>query len=290
MLCVRLEQLVRYGTSALLIALGLATAVPACADTSLPPIGGGGGGAFAQRCPANRVLFGLEIATGDDVDSVRPICATALAADHVANDASEGPFHGGAGPTQRLTCPLGRPVVLGLYVAFEGRKTVIVNNIHLFCGRVSDTDQPLAVAADAAYDGPPIPPSTGIFVTYSVAGHDSQRCPSGQVAVGVNGHSGVWLDSVGLICGASPITTPPPPSPSASVEPAVCRSLRHAQEQASAANAATIATLKTLCARALPPPAPCRSLIEVIKSNGPAATVKTLDALCQRARKEQGVL
>src|SRR3954463_8121577 len=43
-------------------------------DQILPAMGGPGGGQFFARCIQSDVLTGFDLTTGDDVDSITPIC------------------------------------------------------------------------------------------------------------------------------------------------------------------------------------------------------------------------
>ncbi len=174
------------------------------ADTLLPPLGGPGGGAFDARCPAGQILWGVELRTADDVDAIRPVCAIALHVDQITGETVGNIWHGGEGGMQRrIACPLARPVVLGVEIGDEG-ETDIVNNIRLFCGLVTDARQTFDPIPAAAFDGPLATPSSSFKVSPLVFGRE--RCAPGQVAVGIHGRSGVWLDAVGLICDASPLS------------------------------------------------------------------------------------
>jgi hypothetical protein len=95
-----------------------------------------------------------------------------------------------------------------MYVGWEGKEILTVNNIHLFCGIASTTQEPSEFPA-AKFDGPE-EERTGAFGTFVGRGDDTQRCPAGLVAVGINGRSDDrWLDAVGLICGEPKLTPRP---------------------------------------------------------------------------------
>lgn len=178
-------------------------------DQILPPIGGLGGGQYTARCAGDQILTGFDLRTGDDVDAIRPLCVA------VRGPTDVGPinpypsqFGGNGGGPRRLACPSKDPLVVGLYVIAEGVKTVVVNNIHLFCGPAVANQTP-AANPTAVFDGPKANDtdtaiSIGNEVRYAGGGKYPQVCPSGLVAVGINGRSGKWLDAVGLTCGAPP--------------------------------------------------------------------------------------
>ncbi len=81
----------------------------------LPQIGGGGGGQFADTCPAGAFLTGLILHAADDVDAIQMLCA--------ARDGSlkpDMPWHGGTGGRPvALECPTNTPAILAVDVAAE---------------------------------------------------------------------------------------------------------------------------------------------------------------------------
>ncbi|MEO8366343.1 MAG: tachylectin-related carbohydrate-binding protein [Pseudoxanthomonas sp.] len=195
----------------LLLALALMLVGRAHAEQHLDPLGGGGGGAFEAHCPAGQLLAGFDLHAGDDVDAIRPLCVTASGPRETSAPAAEGNWYGGSGGgPASVACNRYAPVVTGMYVAWEGEDTIIVNTIHLFCsdaaGRDASSDR-----ASAVFDGPEIDGGAPPFQTFHFADQRTQRCPQGQVAVGVHGRSGKWLDAIGLICGAafSPASSTP---------------------------------------------------------------------------------
>src|SRR3989442_8022716 len=84
----------------------------------LPPIGGGGGENFSAKCPQGQFLTGLELRTGDDVDSIRVMCVTAYGPADVGPPVVGGERFGGDGGsrTKQLVCPRDAPIVTGMYV------------------------------------------------------------------------------------------------------------------------------------------------------------------------------
>jgi hypothetical protein len=174
-------------------------------DQILPPVGGPGGGQFFARCTFPEILTGFELRTGDDVDAIRPMCAQAFAAANVgASFLYPNSFGGTGGHVVRLQCPA-NTVVNGIKVAYEGEDTVVVNTLHVYCGPAA-VNQPLTSYPTLVFDGREIRrvqggPLTG--TTPVPLYEDRQQCPPNLFAVGINGRSGIWLDSVGLICGAA---------------------------------------------------------------------------------------
>jgi len=224
----------------------------------LPLLGGPGGGEFKAPCGPNEYLTGVVLRAGDDVDAIQPECANAAGA-----ISGNHPWFGGPGgsPVQ-LRCPPRTPAVLGLDVVAEGADTVVVNNVRLYCG-LPVSNQTLPANPAAVFDGPSAVASKPAFPgdvggSLISTNQDRQVCPPGQFATGVYGRSGVWLDAMGLICGApspAPLHPPSPnpvasigrvhdsPSPPAGVEAPICVSARSAR----ARNSPAAKTLETQC-------------------------------------------
>jgi hypothetical protein len=216
------------------------------AQAYLPVIGGNGGGQFIAPCADKQNLIGFEIRAADDVDAIRPVCAVAFGPAQIGpvalttdsglvtqqpsglvpiQSVAPGWYGGPGGRILRLLCPGPTPILIGIDVAAEGVDTIIVNNIHLFCGKAV-TDQSAAANPSAIFDGPGYTPSPG-WLGIGIGGDSahlrtgSQRCPPGQVAVGLHGRSGIWLDAMGLICDAPRLS----PAPVASIGRGVPNSL-----------------------------------------------------------------
>ena len=184
------------------------------ADSFLKALGGDGGGQFIAYCPAGQNLTGFELRAADDVDAIRPVCvvsysATDISAPPLTKDSglvhrevpgsvygievlAPGWYGGTGGQIVQVLCPASTPIVIGMDVAAEGADTVVVNNIHLFCGRAV-TGQTPPSSPSAIFDAPR-------YKQWVMPTPVSQRCPADQVAIGVHGRSGIWLDAVGLIC------------------------------------------------------------------------------------------
>ncbi|MEP6633165.1 MAG: tachylectin-related carbohydrate-binding protein [Luteimonas sp.] len=185
-----------------LLAAVLVAALPGtvCADEFLKPMGGTGGSSFETHCPANQLLTGFELRTADDVDGIRPLCVTAQGLRDVGAPAAETNWNGGTGAgTAKVVCPTYQPIVIGMSVTSEGAETIVVNSINLYCGIAAETQNdsatPLAFFSAPMYSG-------GFGQRYS----ETQHCSAAQVAVGVVGRSGIWLDAIGLICGDPPLS------------------------------------------------------------------------------------
>ena len=185
----------------------------ALSETYLPPIGGPGGGQFTDICATDTNLAGVELRTADDVDAIRPICVQAYSgATNIGPLLHSQRWHGGdGGRVRQLMCPAKTPIVSGIAIATEGVDKIIVNSVSLYCttNRAQQAPNPYP---SAVFEGPAYVPSESAFVVGingdpAYQGGGREDCPSGQVAVGLHGRSGKWLDAVGLACDFPRITT-----------------------------------------------------------------------------------
>ena len=208
-----------------------------CAESSRGLMGGGGGSLFRARCPADQLLAGFEVRTGDDIDAIRPLCVSAYGPTAISSVLLTGgllerrpwspdrlvpgsttnnePWHGGGGGRlNHVLCPLERPIVSGLRTLAGGENTIVIFNIALFCDRANG-DVPQA-SMSVIFDAQGIQRENRSKAVRKHNQRDqSQGCPNGQVAVGIEGRSGIWLDALGLICSeptivAAPATPSPP--------------------------------------------------------------------------------
>ncbi len=178
------------------------------ADSVLPALGLAGKGApFTARCAAEQQVVGFGLRSGDDVNSLWPLCATALGAGRVGQ-AVAVPTAGGSARGMnvgRLNCTQVRPIVLGVTVVSEVSPGTsgnpAVNAIEIFCGAAGAGQSGRGDYPDARFEAPIFPGGS--------QKRESQTCPPGLVAVGIHGHAGWWLEKVGLICGTPASLTPP---------------------------------------------------------------------------------
>jgi hypothetical protein len=182
----------------------------------LSPLGGPGGGQFKSPCRPGEYLTGVDLHAADDVDAIRPVC---IGSNGVASPNAN--FAGGpGGKPVTVRCPSNTPTVIAIAVAAEGAATIVVNNIHLFCGQPV-ASQTIPKYPSAVFDGPAAVASKGLPGMIDgqaiLRSGDYQACPPGQIAVGINGRSGVWLDAVGLICGPAPAAPAGPKEPVKSI-------------------------------------------------------------------------
>lgn len=208
---------VRVAAAALLVAVS--ATMPVRADSYLPQIGGAGGAQYRERCPQGRVLNGFELRAGDNIDAIRAVCVApsgpaTVSAPPLSNGFGGGWHGGGGGGLQRLLCPPDTPVVAGIAAAYDGRDTVSLDAIDIYCGRVAKGRVVGEYPSNQFHA--PIQGCTDYFllkdancVRVSVR---QQSCPTGEIAIGMHGHAGALVDAMGLICGPAPAFAPPKPT------------------------------------------------------------------------------
>jgi hypothetical protein len=242
------------------------TGSAAHADAYLPTIGGGGGGQYVTPCPAGQNLGGFQLRRGDDIDALRPACVISLGPSEISAPPVTTPWTGGPGGSEAwVVCPAVTPIVIGMDVEWEGVDTITVNGIHLFCGKAVTAPQARPAYPSAIFDAPRYVPSDGwggIGISGDDArrGYGSQSCPPGQVAIGVYGKSGVWLDSMGLICAEARMTASSGAGPAKSLgrvqtnsPPGPPRSICDAAKDARARNSPAAPGLERQCLASQPP-------------------------------------
>lgn len=201
---------VRRSRPVLAVLVACAALLPFAAGAAefLPPMGGPGGNQYIEPCPAGQLLTGFELRVGADIDAIRPLCVTPyganLTSEPVLTNAQAQPgWHGGnGGHVIALTCPPRTPAILGAVVQSEGREIVTANNVHLYCGLAVVTPQTAATYPSAVFDAENTTESNSIDVNAQVRTEYGRTfCPPGQIAVGVHGRAGEWVDAIGLMCG-----------------------------------------------------------------------------------------
>jgi hypothetical protein len=245
-----LTLLVLFGVVA-----NMSAQAPGAAVSYLPPQGGNGGGQYKAQCGPTENLMGFELRAGIFIDAIRPICVVTYGATVIGNQVVAPTWNGGTGGhVDRVVCPTSTPIVISVQVgttkisnADSGWPTVLAA-IHLYCGQAVAAQNPPALPS-ALFDAPGDKYQGLSYKT------NPQGCPSGQVAVGVHGRAGTWLDAMGLICGAPRRDT----SGKAlgrvqSTTPAVAMSVCDRAKDARARNSPAAAALQAQCDASKGPP------------------------------------
>ena len=172
---------------------------PAGAQTVLAAAGGGGGVHFSSSCGASGwVMSGLSMRVGSWVDSVKPICVGANFPDRSADRKVVEPNRGGAGGGPKvIECWHNAYAIRGVAVSHgTGNNNLrVVTGIKLLCG-TADGLGGLQTPPNGAFQGTSrLQPRTEQYV-----------CPKGEVVTAIYGRSGIFLDSIGVVCTKSPLS------------------------------------------------------------------------------------
>jgi hypothetical protein len=148
--------------------------------------GGPGGGPYRLTCQQG-VLTGLVASYGNWIDGVALICRGLSEDGSLGSESSTNPVGGPGGQRNVHRCPDGS-VVAG----FGGGYGLYVNAMLLRCQAWN------AQTRSAVRSGGSVVQILGSESAPSEA--DRRVCPDGQVGVGLVGKSGLYLDSVDLVC------------------------------------------------------------------------------------------
>lgn len=185
------------------IAMLLVAAAGAASADPLPTslAGGDGGTPFHVLCPAGNVLIGIRAKAGSWLDRVGPVCAS-----WNPETRTRGPyrdmtteFGGAGGQWTRFGCPPDSAIAGMQVQVTRGKTPLVVGNIDgqqcrsLVPPYKEVTTQARQIGGAQRLAGLP----------------DRLQCASGQVAVGLTGASGSYVDRIGLVCDAPPARTRP---------------------------------------------------------------------------------
>src|SRR5262245_18463072 len=171
--------------------LFVAMFITAAQATDLPVQGGPGGSYFRRECSGDH-LVGIYVRSGLWVDAIGLKCATF--------DQAQGtfkfppwntPYYGaGAAPLHERVCPNDNYVSGIRFNITQDADSPFIDFIELTCTII------------AGFGGPTkdcIETGEGCY-----AGGFVQTCPDGEVATGIQGRAGLYVDAIGLICGPKP--------------------------------------------------------------------------------------
>jgi hypothetical protein len=188
--------------------------------TDLDPLSGRtgdvGGTLFRAECRAGSYLVGFAGRAGDWIDRLSIACAPWGSGQLGPIEVHEGYFGESAGGGEAFAfCPDG--AVVGprhrkRYTGFQGTQaTVLLHAIFFDCTPVVD--------GAVGWTGMMFGSSSDVTSPGSVpAPQDWDSCPEGELAIGIHGYEGLFIDALGLVCGPGPVDVaslpPPPPPPS----------------------------------------------------------------------------
>jgi hypothetical protein len=204
--------------STLLLVLGLLLTCPDfVVATDLPVYGGAGGNYFRAPCPQSSYLVGLAGRTGEWLDRIAPVCAPWLRGSQTFGAPLVGPRFGASEGGEALTSVCQGSGANTSAVRFWTIETLrsanrFVQYVGATCASLSPSARLewyafLEFGRRPAMSDEPItagPIKTG-------RGMD-QTCPLGEIAAGLHGRSGLFVDALGLICGPIPASAGAPVS------------------------------------------------------------------------------
>ena len=153
--------------------------------------GGRGGGPFTLACPSGMAMVGVNGRYGAWVDAIAPICAIWVPGSRTLGSIDEQPGTGGGGGGRGwMRCEGRQGVAVGLWVWQAANEDRSVGRVLLECGQYED---PRRRANNL--------PGGALAFGESIGGPRVElRCGPGEVAVGLYGRSGAFVDRVGLLC------------------------------------------------------------------------------------------
>ena len=176
----------------------------------MPIQGGPGGSYFRSECSAAKYVIGIEIRHGSWVDAIRLICAGYTSASRIPPDV-ELPFQGQQGGTltnAKAICPSDSFVTgIKFGTTRDGDDPRYVDYVELTCSSISVWGIPPLAVFGQMGTFVCLPTGEGCWNQHPTASslHPfGQSCDLGDAATGIHGRSGIYVDALGLICGASP--------------------------------------------------------------------------------------
>jgi hypothetical protein len=168
--------------------------------------GGPGGGAFTLACPDGEVLVGFRARAGAWVDAIGLVCsAYSPATKKVSSNLKRHGFAGGTGGGPQEAYCESNQAVTGIALAHtrgNGLPRQYINTVGMLCNHQITVDRCISSGEGC---GPIAPTMRGTLVKTS---HDYQydviNCPASEIATGIQGRSGSYVDAIGLICARPP--------------------------------------------------------------------------------------
>lgn len=194
------------------------------AATPLQTYGGSGGNPFWDECPRGSYLVGLNGRAGEWVDRLATVCAPWLWDKQTFGPPTVGRYHGdstGGEKRDKLCWGFGNNSAIQSWQVTRlrgdpgGASHKFVRYIRVSCTTLTS---PIA-NLKFTFAGPIIEDQGSTdFSTLGTNRPDAPlytACPTGEIAIGIHGTSGLFLDSIGLLCGPSPAKFVAPPAATA---------------------------------------------------------------------------
>lgn len=206
--------------SVLVLVIGLALLCPDFAvATDRPVYGGLGGNYFRAECPKGSYLVGLDGRAGAWVDRIAPVCAPWRRGSQTFGAPSVGQSFGTSegGQEHHESC-LGSGINNRAVQSWNIETLKSDNRFVQYIGALCISLAPSAsIPSYGPFEfGPKPAVAPGDEPLDSIPTRSDrsveQKCPAGEIAVGIHGRAGKFLDAVGLICGPLPTKLSAPPT------------------------------------------------------------------------------
>lgn len=184
---------------------GLTLAIPDLERaTDMPTFGGPGGYPFRTECPKGSYLIGFEGRAGQWFDRLNTLCAPWVHKANVFGPATVGPSIGDSrgGRTVFGNCNgsgLKNAAIRAWTIQTLSSANRFISKLDIFCVSVGPPGPPRAFSL-----GTPTRDSSA-FVS-----NTEQNCPAGEIATGIHGRAGLFVDAIGLVYAPFPPKAPLP--------------------------------------------------------------------------------
>jgi hypothetical protein len=176
----------------------------------MPIQGGNGGGHFSMTCPNRAPMVGIELTAGAWVNSIAGKCLEHKVVP-IRSILVNTYFTGSnPGPNKKsATCGLGK-TLLGIKYGFtrDGNKPKYVDYVQLICIDAATKAVSYGTCLDSGDGCWDKHPNPGDYNGYGLA--FESRCMPQQIAVGLTGRSGAFIDALAMQC-TPYIAAPSPP-------------------------------------------------------------------------------
>jgi hypothetical protein len=163
----------------------IATIPYAFAGKEFPPEGTNSGAPFREVCPPGQYMIGAHYRSGNWMDQISITCAPVDATGMTGPQWLGPPIGGNGGSPNSQSCPPDFIITGGGILRNSGNH--YVQMMDLACeSTITKSTYPLSNVGT---------PSTVFPEVY-------QNCPPGEAVIGIHGRAGLYVDAIGLICGA----------------------------------------------------------------------------------------
>ncbi len=175
-------------SSSIVLGALLANVAPSYASEVSSPLVGGGGGSRAYNldCGSGAVMIGMQYKAGLNIDNLSVVCRRINANGTLGENFNTGRTGGTGGFARELKCTAGR--VVGSISVWAGD---IVNAISLGCHTWKDVSRSILQNHSSIIEA---------GTNHLGFEQGTFTCPNGKPAKALRGRSGIYIDSVKLVC------------------------------------------------------------------------------------------